>query len=72
MARRETVAQAYARGYAEGLAAGELALKAERQRNTQSVRSHQLELMKAVTQLVSVGGQAVQALAQVYDNGPRS
>lgn len=72
MARRETVAQAYARGYAEGLAAGEMALKAERNRNAQSVRLHQLELMKAVTQLVSMGGQTIQSLAQVYDNGPRS
>lgn len=72
MARRETVAQAYARGRDEGFAAAKLMLEAEQKRNAQSVRAHQLELMKAVTQLVSVGGQAVQSLAQVYDNGPRS
>jgi flagellar biosynthesis/type III secretory pathway protein FliH len=76
MARRETVAQAYQRGRDEGLAEGfasaKMALEAEQRRTASSARAHQLELMKAVTQLVSVGGQAVQSLAQVYDNGPRS
>jgi hypothetical protein len=47
-------------------------LEGEQKRNASSVRAHQLELMKAVTQLISVGGQTVQSLAQVYDNGPRS
>jgi len=70
--KRETVAQAHARGYAEGFAAGVAKLEAERKANNVTVRTHQLELMKAVTQLVSVSGQTVQSLAQVYDNGPRN
>lgn len=72
MARRETVAQAYQRGYDDGIAASK-AVIATVERNSQvSARTHQLELMKAVTQLISVGGQTIQSLAQVYDNGPRS
>lgn len=72
MPRRETVAQAYQRGRDEGFAAAKMMLEAEQKRTAASVRAHQLELMKAVTQLISVGGQTVQSLAQVYDNGPRS
>lgn len=72
MARRETVAQAYARGRDEGFAAAKLLMETENKRNSLSARTHQLELMKAVTQLLSISGQTVQSLAQVYDNGPRS
>lgn len=72
MARRETCEQAYKRGYNDGINAAEKILLEERRRNADSNRAHQLELMKAVTQLISVGGQTVQSLAQVYDNGPRS
>lgn len=60
----------YDRGVADGVAA-----EKHRQASAPSraaVLTSQLELMKAVTQLLSVGGQTVQSLAQVFDNGPRS
>jgi flagellar biosynthesis/type III secretory pathway protein FliH len=71
MAKRETVAEAYARGHAEGRSLGrrEGITSVEERLN---VRKHQLEAMEAVTRLVSQAGQAIGALSNVLDNGPRN
>ena len=65
MSKRETVAQAYERGRLEGLQRG----RAETEKRLE-VRKHQLEALEAVTRLVSQAGQAINALSNVYDNGP--
>jgi hypothetical protein len=70
MAARETPKQAYARGHADGERVGFIAgMKAAEKKF--DLRKTQLDLMKSVTQLVSVAGQSVSAVAQVFDNGPR-
>lgn len=71
MAKRETVAQAHARGYDEGFLAGSRATEVALRKQFE-VRKAQLEALEAVTRLVSHAGQAIGALANVYDNGPRN
>lgn len=61
----------HAAGYQEGFAAGVAAekIRAEQRLNA---RTAQLQAMEAVTKLISMAGQSLQSLSQVFDNGPRN
>lgn len=71
MAKRETVAQAHVRGYNEGYAAGVKVAREDFHRKYES-KVGQMELLKAVTTVLQHTGQALGALSNVFDNGPRS
>lgn len=74
MDQYRTKKDAYGAGYEAGYAAAREHYEAKMASDAKryNLQHHQLDLMKAVTQLVSVAGQSVQSLAQTFDCGPRS
>lgn len=73
MARRtiaERLAEARNEGYHEGYTNGR-ANALSTLSKASDARVAQLQMMDAVTKLVSVTGQTIGSLSQVFDNGPR-